>query len=153
MATKNNDNAKIWGENPAIAFRFNVILDKHYVAAFTECSGLGVERETETYAEGGLNEYVHILPGRTKYTNIVLKRGIVKSDALWDWCQEGISNGNVRRASLSIELYNPGGEILKTWDVLDAYPVKWTGPTLNTGNAEMAVETIEIAHHGLKLGQ
>lgn len=149
------EGAQRWGEDPARSFKFNVVLvlNNNPVAAFMECSGLNMDREVENYAEGGLNEYVHILPGRTKYNNIVLKRGIVKSNELWEWYQEGISNANVKRVNFSIKLYTPQGEVLKTWDIIDAYPVKWSGPTLNTANAEIAVETIEIAHHGLKLGQ
>jgi phage tail-like protein len=144
-----------WGEDPARSFKFNVVLtlDGVSIAAFTECSGLSLEREVETYAEGGVNDYVHTLPVRTKYANIVLKRGIIKSDKLWQWYQKGIRDGQVERLNLSVKLYNAKGEVLQNWDIVDAYPVKWVGPTLNSGSAEMAVETIELAHHGLKLGQ
>ena len=42
----------------------------------------------------------------------------------------------------------PGGETVQTWWFREAYPMKWTGPTLNATSNAMATETLEIAHAG-----
>lgn len=141
------------GEDPARAFPFTVSLKigGKEVGSFTECSGLTMERETEQYSEGGTNNFVHVLPGRTKYTNIVLKRGIVEGNELWDWYQKGIFSGQIEPQSLSIILYSRKKVVLRTWNVEKAYPVKWTGPTMNTSSTDYAVETLELAHHGLTI--
>ena len=137
--------------DPAPSFKFYVELEGIIVGEFTECSGLTMQRKFEEYREGGVNDYVHKLPGRTEYSNITLKRGITYSQALWDWYLEGLYDGKVRRINLSIILGNSEGKKVKQWDVLDAYPVKWTGPRLNTGSRDVAIEEIEIVHHGLSL--
>ena len=142
--------------DPAPLFKFWVEMQSIVVAEFKECSGLSVEREVEQVKEGGSNHYVHILPGRLKYTNITLKHGIADPDisaTLWKWFQEGLYDGKVKRVDLSIHLRNVKGEIVQRWNVTGAYPVKWQGPQFNTETSQVAIETLELAHHGVKLGE
>ncbi len=42
---------------------------------FQEVSGLSVSVDLETYKEGGENRFIHRLPGRTQFSDLVLKRG------------------------------------------------------------------------------
>lgn len=135
----------------APAFKFWIELEGIVVAQFTECSGLNVERKVESYQEGGVNDYVHQLPGRTEYTNITLKYGVTSSTDLWDWYAKGLYDGKVERKNFSILLRNSMGEVVRRWDVVGAYPVKWQGPQLNTSSGDIAIETIELVHHGLRL--
>ena len=58
-------------------------------ARFQSVSGLSVEVETETRKEGGENRFEHVLPLRTKYPLLVLKRGLVKGQALRKWITSG----------------------------------------------------------------
>ena len=37
------------------------------------------------------------------------------------------------------------------WNIRRAWPSRWTGPGLNAKNNEIAMETLEICHEGLKL--
>lgn len=122
------------------------------VAEFQECSGLRLERTVEMIEEGGVNDHVHILPGRNKYSNIVLKKGITSSDALWSWYQTGLYDAKVKRVNFSILLLGPTGTTEKRWNVISGFPVKWEGPQFNTDSTQIAIETLEIAHHGLTLG-
>src|SRR6185295_2529753 len=46
-------------------------------ASFQSASGLSVEYDTEEYKEGGENRFTHKLPFRTKYADMVLKRGML----------------------------------------------------------------------------
>ncbi len=157
VTAQQSSSTRTWGQDPATAFRYYVEMKSVIEGAFTECSGLGVEREIKQWKEGGLNDHVHLLPGRAVYTgNLVLKRGITYSDALWDWFQEGVHTGTATPVELAIILvvnYNIQESKRKAirWNVESAFPVKWLGPTLNSGNSEAAVETIEIAHQGLKM--
>lgn len=139
--------------DPAPTFKFWVELENIVVAEFKECGGLRIEREVQKIEEGGINDHVHILPGRSKYSNITLKRGITDSSELWDWYQAGLYDGKVKRVNFSILLRNVEGEVVKRWNVLDAFPTKWEGSSLNTESNTIAIETLEIAHHGLQLGE
>jgi phage tail-like protein len=129
-------------------YRFWVEIDGITEAAFSECSGLQVETEVFEWQEGGLNDYVHRLPGRIKFSNITLKRGIAGA-ALWEWyC--GNFEGQIKRRTLSIVLGGYAGATPVRWNIVGALPIKWTGPTLKADANETAVETIELAHHGFK---
>lgn len=129
------------------ASRFWVEIDTIIAGAFSECSGLQVETEVFPWEEGGV-EYKHLLPGRLKYSNIVLKRGIADME-LWNWYAQQ-TQGKIQRRNLSIFLrgYDDRPEV--TWNVQQALPIKWVGPSLKTGATEAAVETIELVHRGFQ---
>ncbi len=131
-----------------LGLRFWVQINSVEIAGFTECSGLTVTTETEDYAEGGLNSYYHRLPKRTKYENLSLKRGIDEGQELYRWYMRTLS-GEIKRQSLSIMVYSPLQKEVRRWDLKEAYPVKWVGPDLKTDAGAVAVESVEIAHHGL----
>jgi len=141
-------------EDPMIAFKFRVEIDQIVEGYFTECSGLGVEREVEPLKEGGVNNYVHQLPGRLKYTNITLKRGMTTSEKLWEWFHTNTQDEEkffqVKRLKVSITQLDLAGTPVKQWNLQSAYPVKWKGPDFKTDGSQVAVETLEIAHHGIE---
>ncbi|HUZ78735.1 MAG TPA: phage tail protein [Chloroflexota bacterium] len=137
--------------DPLLSGRFWIELQGIVEGSFTECSGLIAETEVQEYAEGGLNDYVHKLPVRTKYSNITLKRGFVGTTALWDWYRK-IINGVIEPADISIivsenTVGSPGKERGR-WNLHQAYPVKWQGPELRADGGAAMVETLELAHRG-----
>ncbi len=136
---------------PYASFRFRIEIGGLTIAQVSEISGLQIETETEPYEEGGVNDYVHQLPKRTKYQHIILKRGITDLDDMWKWYQEVIS-GKFKRKSGSIILMESSGDEKWLWNFIDAYPVKWTGPDLKADSNTVAFETIELVHHGIKKG-
>jgi phage tail-like protein len=139
--------------SPASVYKFWVEMQSVVVAEFKECSGLHLERDYEKIEEGGVNDHWHWLPGRNKYGNITLKYGVVQGNELWSWYQEGLYDGKVKRVNFSILLRNVEGTIVRRWNIVEGFPVKWEGPSLNVETSQVAVETLEIAHHGLTLGE
>lgn len=134
--------------DPYLNFHFLVEIEGLVVGGFSEVSGLQVEIEVQEYREGGMNEYIHKLAGPTRYpSNLVLKRGLTDA-ALWIWHQEG-RKGAIRRRNGSIVLLDSAGVEKWRWNFLGAYPVRWLGPDLRGGSNEVAVETLELVHHGL----
>lgn len=119
-------------------------------ATFAECSGLQAETELFTYEEGGLNDTVHQLPGRTKFGNVTLKRGVATSNELWDWYYKVVT-GNVERQNVSIILYRPNSGEAMRWNLANAFPVKWVGPSFVSSENAVAVETLELAHEGIEV--
>src|SRR3954454_4045214 len=73
--------------DPPFAGKFVFTVDGLTIGAFTEVSGLSVQIDVEELPEGGQNQFVHKLPGRMKWPNLVLKRGITTSDTLFEWFQ------------------------------------------------------------------
>jgi phage tail-like protein len=135
--------------DPYLAFNFLVEVGGLVVGGFTEVSGLQLEMNVHEYQEGGVNEYTHQLAGPVRYpSRLLLKRGLTDIDALWGWFRE-VVRGEIRRQNLSIVLLDSTGAEKRRWLFTAAYPVRWVGPELRAGTAEVAVETIEFAHHGL----
>lgn len=140
-------------KDPYIGLSFFVEIQGILVAGFSECSGLSIETEVFEYSEGGLNTYTHKLPVRTKYSNITLKRGIDPGQDLLRWYLESIDGVPNKRKNISIILYGEVNkqplQVVRKWDLMDAYPIKWTGPDLKADAGAIAIETLEFAHHGL----
>ncbi len=136
-------------QDPFVAFRFEIKLDDLSVAGFSDCTGLQMETEVQDYAEGGTNTHLLKFPTRTKQANLVLKRGIVDRE-MWDWYWD-LTRGKVRTRSGSIVVRDPsGGKSVMEWQFSDAFPCKWLGPELNAMQSNVAVETLELCHHGLE---
>jgi phage tail-like protein len=133
--------------DPAVSICFTVAIDGHDLGAFTQCDGLGVEVVVEQHEEGGENRFVHQLPGRMKYTNVKLTRAINGDTAsVASWFAS--MHGEVRRSTAEIAALQLDGTKVASWSLQGVIPVKWTGPQLNVGDAKVATETIELAHHG-----
>jgi phage tail-like protein len=131
--------------------RFYVEIDGIKEAVFTEVGGLEVETAYFDYEEGGNNGFVHRLPGRTKASNLTLKRGICRSNDFFKWHAE-VRQGKIGRRNISVVMYDVGGTELMRWNFIRAYPVKWSGPQLSASGATMAIETLELAHDGIDVG-
>lgn len=117
---------------------------------FSEVSGLNIEFEAIEYREGADPVYhVRKMPGLEKYANIVLKRGIIKGDNdFFNWIRT-IKMNEVERRDLTISLLDEEHNPAVTWKVKSAWPVKYSGPELNSRGHEVAIETLELAHEGI----
>jgi len=136
-------------KDPFLGFNFAVEVRGLVVGGFSEVAGLQAESEVQEYREGGVNEYIHKRAGPIRYaSNLTLKRGITDATALWPWFHD-VMNGKIERKNVSIVLMDSAGEEKRRWNFQRAYPVKWVGPDLRGGTAEVAVETVELAHDGL----
>jgi phage tail-like protein len=91
------------------------------------------------------------MPGLRKFSNITLKRGIVKADNdFFKWLST-VKLNTVERRDLVISLLNEEHQPVMVWKVHNAFPVKVEGPGLKASGNEVAIESIEIAHEGLEI--
>jgi phage tail-like protein len=134
----------------AIANSFFYVEIPGLTIAFKEVSGLQIETEVFEYREGGVNDFIHRLPGPTKSGNIILKRGIATTQEFMEW-YEKILAGNIERHDVIIYMHElkVGQPILK-WKVMNAWPCKWSGPNFVAGDNVVAIESLELAHSGLE---
>lgn len=143
-------------KDPYGSYRFVLELGDVQVAGFAECSGLQIETKVFEYQEGGNNGTTLKFPERTSFGNITLKRGVTNSNELFDW-QMDVANGvfftNYREFTnnIAIVLRNDLGDPVKRWNLIRAFPVKWIGPSMKASAAEVAIETLEIAHEGIQM--
>ncbi|MHC5258239.1 phage tail protein [Streptomyces sp. UC4497] len=140
------------GTFPYAAHKFLVEFDNQVMASFSECNGLTAETEFDEVQEGGRNDTHFKLPKGSKHGNVTLRRGLTDSDVLWTWHRQVLA-GRIRRRTVSVILWNETVDDQSwVWELLDAYPVRWTGPDLKADGASVAVETLELAHHGIRKG-
>jgi phage tail-like protein len=128
---------------------FGVRIPGMELGYFIECRGLAVEVEVQEYPEGGNNEFVHQLPGRLIYPKLELARGLTTEDNLLKWFMQ--TRVKAERKEVIIDIFNRYGEVHRSFTFDEAYPVKWTGPTIAVAGAATATEELTIAHAGLKM--
>ena len=125
-----------------------------FMGIFRSLSGLEVYFDVLEYSEGGNNDFVHHLPGRVHYPNLV---AVVGDDHRSAADSSGSSRPHVqaelpgdRRDSARAEGRHHrrmfAGSSSPT-----RIPVRWSGPTLAADSPDAWSETLEIAHSGLKL--
>ena len=141
--------------DPPPTYRFLVDLGTGSTAIFNEVSGLEMKVATEPLKEGGQNEYTHQLPGRVEYGNLVLRRGYAITNELMSWCLKMMNRAGatIERKNVTVSLVAPGGSqgytTVMSWTFRNAYPVKWSGPSLKSGDNSIAFESLDLAHEGL----
>ena len=133
----------------------NISANTSFMGIFKGLEGLEIWFDVLEYAEGGNNDFVHRLPGRMRYPNLKLSWGLVSDEDLLKWFMATHTKAETQEITLTLTAAK--GDLstdLRKFTFADAYPVHWSGPTLNATAADPETwgETLEIAHSGLKLG-
>ena len=143
---------------PPACFHFKVELngvdgaDSDSEQRFQEVSGLSVEVETETLREGGENRFEYKLPKRAKYPNLILKRGLLKGSAFLDWFKSAMNTYFIvavydfKPADITITLLDEADEPVAVWNVVQAYPLKWSMSDLRSSENAVVIESMELAY-------
>ena len=128
--------------DPYKNFKFRVEIDGVTSAGFSEVTGLSTEVDCIEYREGG-DFLSRKLPGRAKYGNITLRRGVTKSSELQDW-HKNILNGVADRRDGFVILLDDDLTPAVRWKFFNAFPRKWEGPSFNAKGNEVAIESLEL---------
>ena len=144
---------KLNEQHPLTGFRFEVEIKGVVEAAFSSVVGLTIETDVVPMQEGGLNTYMHQLKGQTKYTNIILKRGVTTSDQFYKWITKSVNTGsaNCKRENGIITILDDAGKPKVSWKFVRAWPCKFEGPSFDASSSAALIETLELAHEGLEL--
>ena len=137
-------------EYPPVGFHFKVEfqdLDKEAVdIRFQSVVGLSVDMQTESIKEGGEHRFEHVLPIRTKYGKLVMKRGLAKNSKLIQWCSEAFQTLVIYPKDVLVYLLNDQHEPLVTWNVVQAWPKKWSVSDFNAEKGDLVIETLELEY-------
>ena len=120
--------------------------------SFSEISGLGVDISVMEYRTGSEDITMRKLPGLKKFSNLVLKRGVIGDTTFWNWLAAAM-NGQVIRADGTIALLDEKRQPVVVWKFHRGWPCKWTGPDLVASSNDVAIEALEICHEGLEMAQ
>lgn len=140
-------------KKPLASFSFYVEVQGKLVGRFQDVAGLGSESDVIDYkaSEKGGAELFHKVPGRLKWQDITLKRGITDDMDLWNWRRE-IEEGraDMARRNGSIVMYGQDNMEVARWNFENGWPSKVTGPSLSAKTNEIGIEELIIVHEGLR---
>ena len=144
-------------KDPLTAFCFKVTISingaDQGTMFFKSVGGLKAETEVVDYRAGGVNHSTYKLVGATKWPNLVLKKGFTGDDKLLSWRKAWLANSNGEKRNRATVTISALDTTLKnseyTWTFIDAWPCKWELSEFDASKNEVAIETLELAHHGL----
>jgi phage tail-like protein len=139
-------------EYPLPRFHFQVEWGGSKIS-FTEVTGLVMEREKIEYRHSDSKDFSKIaMPGLVKNSNITMKRGKFEGDFDFNAWMDAVANERAEgRRDVTITLLNEKHEPVAAWTAARCFPVKVSAPDLKSDANETAIESMEIAHEGLKL--
>ena len=129
-------------------FRYRVEIDGLDAGGFSEVTGFDASIDVMEYREGDMVQTPYKIPGLKKYGNITLKKGLTDSLVIYEWLITGV-DGPVDRKTITITSLDESEQPVASWQVINAWPVKYTAPDFNATSSEVAIETVEIAHEGM----
>jgi phage tail-like protein len=138
--------------DPLAQFHYKLELEGKVTGLFLECSGLGSEHEVIEHkvVQDG-KDFIMKVPGRLKWDNIVLKRGITDLKDMWDWRKQ-VEDGDVEGARMNGTIYMMGQDEtspVAQWNFERGWPLKVSGPQLKSDANEIGVEELTICHEHL----
>lgn len=141
--------------DPYAGFNFRMEIEGVEVAGFKEISGLEMETTVIEYAEGDdKNTGIKKIPGRTNFSEVTCKRGIVEGTELWEWCKTVKDYPReIERKSITINLLDNAGEPQKTYTLTAAWPKKYTLGTLDAGADDLAMEEIVFVFENIEIAE
>ena len=89
-------------------------------------------------------------PGLVKYGNITSKWGIADSLDVYNWRKQAEEEDEGCPEEHGDRATQPEGQPASRWEFSQAWPTKYSAPSLNATANEIAIETLEIAHEGMK---
>lgn len=136
--------------DPLPVFCFSVKIDGLPDAFFKSVSGIKFETESIPVREGGANDTTFMLVGATKWSPIVLKNGFTGSPDLLDWREKWLTPGSMTRAGGVITQLDTALKPKAKWQFFNGWPTKWEIGEFDASKSELAIETLEITHEGIK---
>jgi phage tail-like protein len=116
---------------------------------FQSVTGLSVDFTAENVKEGGENRFEHVVPVRTKYPELVLKRGLYLpgESGLTGWCADAFDKFIFQPVNLVVQLLNERHQALAAWDVTHALPKSWEFGELNAEDGKVLIETFKLSYN------
>lgn len=144
-------------DTPFGAYNFLVEFDGNEAAnsalgGFSDVSGLGTEITMMEYRQGNDRENrVRKIPAMHKASDVTLKRGIMGLTNFWQWVSITRADPTHKR-NVTIALQDEVGNVVLKWKLVNARPMKWTGPTLAAkGGSDVAMEELVLASEGIEM--
>lgn len=149
--------------SPLTAYQFGVQFSDaplgEFLLGVKRIEGLGMSTVVRTVEEGGARG-TYSFPRRQKNDAVRLVRGMTYSRYFIDWYYSAANwtkgRGDYRKDISIIMLYRHHAvskdvpfEVWR-WDVKNAWPSEWRGPSFNSTDNKLAFESVNIRHEGVQ---
>jgi phage tail-like protein len=135
---------------PMPKFYFSVDIDDLTDLPFQEVSGLEVEADNISYRHGNDPSFGTIqMPGIKKSGNLILKKGVFANETIFNSLISKIRLNTYKRMTVVIRLMDETTEPRMTWEINNAFPLKYTSTEMNSESSEAAIESLEFSHQGI----
>lgn len=135
---------------PMPKFYFSVDIDDLTDLPFQEVSGLEVEADNISYRHGNDPSFGTIqMPGIKKSGNLILKKGVFANETLFNSLISKIRLNTYKRMTVVIRLMDETTKPRMTWEINNAFPLKYTSTEMNSESSEAAIESVEFSHQGI----
>jgi len=122
-------------------------------AGFQEVSGLGMAITVAEYRNGNEKDNAsRKIMGTHKVPAVTLKRGGIGSQDIHNWLNE-VHNGSqeaLRTVTLQLQSEDRA-TIAQEWKLINARPIKYTGPSLNGKGTDVAIEELVLAYERIEM--
>jgi phage tail-like protein len=133
--------------DPLIGYSFSLDVQGTLTGFFTEVSGLGSETEIVEHkiTDPSGRDLVQKIPGRTKYTDITLKRGVTAMMDIWKW-RKMVESGDIvgARKNATITMFDQSLNAVAKWNLENAWPTKVSGPSISAEGSTVTIEEVSI---------
>ena len=136
--------ARTSSEDPLQKFKFRVTIPGiPSQIGFQKVSGLSKEVNVVEYDESAF-EYTHELPGKTKFGEVTMERGMFSDSSMLD--QMKVIQNPDYRTTMIVQLMDRFGNVQRTWKLAEAWISKWEGSDLDATSDDVAIETITVQY-------
>ena len=121
-------------------------IDGEIITLLREVSGISAETQVIESKQGTDKKAVNVkLAGSTKYSNVVLKRGLNDDMALSDWFAKTAS-GSPEKKTVSIVIQDFAANKIAHYNFANAWPCKYEVSPFDAASDKPLIETVEICH-------
>lgn len=136
--------ARTSSEDPLQKFKFRVTIPGiPSQIGFQKVSGLSKEVNVVEYDESAF-EYTHKLPGKTKFGEVTMERGMFSDISMLD--QMKVIQNPDYRTTMIVQLMDRFGNVQRTWKLAEAWISKWEGSDFDATSDDVAIETITVQY-------
>lgn len=133
--------------DPYRGYLFRVEISGIQVAAFSEATIPDITVDTVDYREGTDPPYKRPQSGLTTYGALTLQKGLTDGMDLYDWSQLIAQQGSTAsgaKKNVSLILVDSLGSDKCRWNIINAWPTKYSVTGFNASSTEVMVETLEL---------
>lgn len=139
--------------DPLVGFSFSLDVQGTLAGYFTEIGGLGSETEIVEHkiTDPQGRDVIQKIPGRSKYTDVTLKRGVTALKDIWDW-RKMVEDGNIvgARKNATITMFDQSLNAVAKWNLVNAWPTKVSGPSISSDSNAFGVEEVSITFESME---